>query len=99
MHLPESEGVDPLPRPHSSAARRARLSASLAAAAGLALAAAASSSAGAEAPPKPYDRCAYMNHESKAYQACLAEQAAAKQRADAAPPAVAKPKPNPPPGS
>jgi hypothetical protein len=68
-------------------------------AAGATLALVASPLAGAEPPAKPYDRCAYMNHDSKAYQACLAEQAAAKQRVDAAPPAVAKPKPNPPPGS
>ncbi len=72
--------------------------ASFAAGAGLALATVASPSASAE-PAKPYDRCAYMNHDSKAYKACVSEQAAAEQKAEAAPPPVPQPKPDLPPGS
>jgi len=98
LHLPESDGGDALPGPNSDSTWGQRFAASIAAGAGLALATVASPSAGAE-PAKPYDRCAYMNHDSKAYKACMSEQAAAKQRADAAAPAVAKPKPSPKPGS
>jgi hypothetical protein len=67
-------------------------SASAAAAAALALAAAASPPARAE-PAVPYDRCAYMNHDSKAYKACIADEAASRERAEAAPLSVPKPKP------
>jgi hypothetical protein len=89
-----------LPQPNSCSTRRLALAACFAAAAGLALAtAAASPSTADDKPAKPYDRCAYMNHDSKAYQACLLEQAAAKQRAEAAPSPIAKPKPTRPPGS
>ena len=68
------------------------LSASVAAGAALALATVASRPARAE-PAAPYDRCAYMNHDSKAYKACIADEAAARERADAAPLSVPKPKP------
>ena len=37
---------------------------------------------------EPHDPCAYMNHESKAYFACMADQAAARERAEATTPAV-----------
>ena len=66
------------------------------AAAGLALVVIASSPVAAA---EPYDRCAYMNHDSKAYKACVLEVAAAKQRADATPLPVAKPPPDQPPKS
>ncbi len=51
--------------------------------------------AGAAELPEPHDRCAYMNHDSKAYAFCMAEQAAARQSAKAAslPPPNPKPKP------
>jgi hypothetical protein len=52
----------------------------------------ASSSVRAE-PAAPYDRCDYMNHDSKAYKACTADAAQAKLRAEAAPIAPPKPKP------
>lgn len=65
---------------------------SAAAGAALALTTAASPPARAE-PAAPYDRCAYMNHDSKAYKACVADEAAARERADAAPVSVPKPKP------
>jgi len=42
-------------------------------------------------PAAPYDRCDYMNHDSKAYKACIADAVEAKLRADAAP--VSPPKP------
>lgn len=43
-----------------------------------------------------YDRCDYMNHDSKAYKACIADAAQKKLRADAAPvPPAAPPKPKP----
>lgn len=71
---------------------RILLSASAAAGAALALASAASPPARAD-PAAPYDRCAYMNHDSKAYKACIADEAAARERADAAPVSVPKPKP------
>lgn len=66
--------------------------ASAAACAVLALATVASPPARAE-PATPYDRCDYMNHESKAYKACIADAAAAKLRVEAAP--VPAPKPSP----
>ena len=69
-----------------------RRSASVAAGAALALATVASPPARAE-PAAPYDRCAYMNHDSKAYKACIADEAAARERAQAAPVSVPKPKP------
>jgi len=50
----------------------------------LALASMASPPARAE-PAAAYDRCDYMNHESKAYKACIADAAQAKLRAEAAP--------------
>jgi hypothetical protein len=66
------------------------------AAAGLALVVIASSPvAAAEA----YDRCAYMNHDSKAYKTCMIEEAAARQRVEAEVPPVAKPQPAQPPRS
>jgi hypothetical protein len=83
---------------HNLYSTRRQWSASVAAAAGLALATVASPSASAEL-AKPYDRCAYMNHDSKAYKACVSEQAAAEQKAEAAPPPAPQPKPNPGPGS
>ena len=48
-------------------------------------------------PAAPRDPCAYMNHDSKAYYACMADQAAARQRAEATPAAqpVATPAPAP----
>jgi hypothetical protein len=47
-------------------------------------------------PAASYDRCDYMNHDSKAYKACIADEAEAKVRAGAAPvPPVAPPKPKP----
>ena len=64
----------------------------------LALASIASPRARAE-PPAPYDRCDYMNHESKAYKACVADAAEAKLRAEAAPASGATPKPEVPPRS
>lgn len=61
----------------------------------LVLASIASPPARAE-PAAPYDRCDYMNHDSKAYKACIADAAQAKLRADAAPvPPVAQPNPKP----
>lgn len=84
------------PGPHSR--WRGWLAASVAAAVGLALAAIASPSIGAE-PAKPYDRCAYMNRDSKAYKACISDEAAARQKAEAAPAPVPKPKPDPRPNS
>ena len=61
----------------------------------LALASIASAPAHAE-PAAPYDRCDYMNHDSKAYKACIADAAQEKLRADAAPvPPAAPPKPKP----
>ena len=61
----------------------------------LALASIASPPARAE-PAVPYDRCDYMNHDSKAYKACIADAAQAKLRADAAPAApIAPPRPKP----
>jgi hypothetical protein len=84
---------------HNSYSMRGRwFAASLVAGAGLALATVVSPSVGAE-PAKPYDRCAYMNRDSKAYKACLSEQAAAKQKAEAPPAPAPKPKPNPRPNS
>jgi hypothetical protein len=68
------------------------LSFSITAGAVLALASIASPSARA-APAVPYDRCDYMNHDSKAYKACIADAAQAKLRAEAAPIAPPKPKP------
>jgi hypothetical protein len=59
--------------------------------AGFALVSVASPPARAE-PAAPYDRCAYMNHDSKAYKSCIADEAAAKQRAEAAPVSVPQPK-------
>lgn len=44
-------------------------------------------------PAVPYDRCDYMNHDSKAYKACIADAAQAKLRKQAAPVAPPKPKP------
>lgn len=59
----------------------------------LSLARIASPPAHAE-PAAPYDRCDYMNHDSKAYKACITDAAQAKLRTDAAPvPPVAPPKP------
>jgi hypothetical protein len=50
----------------------------------------------AEPPAAPYDRCDYMNHDSKAYKACIADEAEAKLRGEAAAvPPVAPPKPKP----
>src|SRR5690348_1582939 len=44
----------------------------------------------------PYDRCDYMNHESKAYKACIADADQAKLRAETAPvPPISAPKPKP----
>lgn len=94
----KSDGVDPLLRHNSYPAWRRWFAASLAAGAGLALATVASPSAGAE-PAKPYDRCAYMNRDSKAYKACISDEAAAKQKAEAPPAPAPKPKPNPRPNS
>jgi hypothetical protein len=71
------------------------LPACVAGAAGLALLAIAASPAAAD----PHDRCAYMHHESKAYKACMAEEAAAKQKSEPAPPPVPEPKPAPRPKS
>jgi hypothetical protein len=68
------------------------LSFSITAGAVLALASIASPSARA-APVVSYDRCDYMNHDSKAYKACTADAAQAKLRAEAAPIAPPKPKP------
>ena len=69
--------------------------ASVAACAALALVAVAAPRARAET-ATPYDRCDYMNHESKAYKACIVEVAQAKLRAEAAPVApVPPPKPRP----
>lgn len=65
------------------------LSPSAAAGAALALATVASP----PEPAAPYDRCDYMNHDSKAYKACIAEEALARERAEAAPVPVPKPKP------
>ena len=59
----------------------------------LSLVAVALPSARAE-PATPHDRCDYMNHESKAYKACIAEVAQAKLSAEAAPVAPPKPKPD-----
>jgi hypothetical protein len=42
-------------------------------------------------PALPYDRCDYMNHDSKAYKACIADAAQAKFRTEAAPVAPAAP--------
>lgn len=72
------------------------LSFSIAAWTVLALASIASPPAQAE-PAAAYDRCDYMNHDSKAYKACIADAAQAKLRADAAPvPApIAPPRPKP----
>lgn len=68
---------------------------SIAAGTVLALASIASLPASAE-PPVPYDRCDYMNHDSKAYKACIADAAQAKLRAEAAPAApTAPPRPKP----
>lgn len=64
----------------------------------LALATIASAPSRAE-PTVPYDRCAYMHHESKAYKACVADEAAAKQRTEAVPVLTPKPKPKAQPGS
>jgi len=50
----------------------------------LAVASVAAPPARAE-PAVPYDRCDYMNHDSKAYKACIADAAQAKLRAEAAP--------------
>jgi hypothetical protein len=70
------------------------LAASVAACAVLALATVAP--ARAEQPAVPYDRCDYMNHDSKAYKACIADAAQAKLRAEATPVApAATPKPKP----
>jgi hypothetical protein len=66
--------------------------ASVPACAALALAAVASLPSRAE-PTAPYDRCAYMNHESKAYKTCVADGAAAKQGAEAAPVVAPKSRP------
>jgi hypothetical protein len=44
-------------------------------------------------PAKPFDRCAYMNHDSKAYKSCVLEVEAEKQKTEAA--AVAAPPPAP----
>jgi hypothetical protein len=60
------------------------LSFSIAAWTVLALASIASPPARAE-PAAAYDRCDYMNHDSKAYKACIADAAQAKLRAEAAP--------------
>jgi hypothetical protein len=69
------------------------LSFSIAAWTVLTLASIASSPVRAE-PAASYDRCDYMNHESKAYKACIADAAQAKLRAEAAPAApVAPPRP------
>ena len=47
-------------------------------------------------PAVPYDRCDYMNHDSKAYKACIGDAAQAKLRTEAAPVApAAPPKPKP----
>jgi len=71
------------------------LAACVAACAVLALVAIAPPPAHAE-PATRYDRCDYMNHDSKAYKACIADAAQAKLRAEAAPVApVAPPKPKP----
>ena len=44
----------------------------------------------------PYDRCDYMNHDSKAYKACIADAAEANLRAETAPvPPISTPKPKP----
>jgi hypothetical protein len=58
----------------------------------LALATVASAPSRAD-PIVPYDRCAYMNHESKAYKVCVADEVAVKQGAKAAPAVAPKPKP------
>ena len=43
-----------------------------------------------------YDRCDYMNHDSKAYKACIADADQAKLRAETAPvPPISAPKPKP----
>jgi hypothetical protein len=61
----------------------------------LAVASVAAPPARAE-PAVPYDRCDYMNHDSKAYKACIADAAQAKLRAEAAAvPPVSPPKPKP----
>jgi hypothetical protein len=61
----------------------------------LAVASVAAPQARAE-PAVPYDRCDYMNHDSKAYKACIADAAQAKLRAEAAAvPPVSPPKPKP----
>jgi hypothetical protein len=70
----------------------------VAAAAVLALATVASASPAAE-PARPYDRCAYMNHESKAYKLCVTEEVGAKEKADAKPPVIPKQLPKPSPNS
>ena len=68
---------------------------SIAAGTVLALASIAAPPARAE-PAAAYDRCDYMNHDSKAYKACIADAAQAKLRADAAPAApIAPPTPKP----
>jgi len=42
----------------------------------------------------PYDRCDYMNHQSKAYKACVADAAQAKLKAETAPlPPLSTPEP------
>jgi hypothetical protein len=71
------------------------LSFSIAAWTVLALASIASPPARAE-PAAAYDPCDYMNHDSKAYKACIADAAQAKLRAEpAAVPPVSPPKPKP----
>jgi hypothetical protein len=57
----------------------------------IALLVAAPSLAALAEPAAPRDPCAYMNHDSKAYFACRADQAAARQRAEATPPPPVQP--------
>ena len=86
---PLSEIYDPVPTANSSSRWPAAF---LCAAAGLILVA---SLAAAGEPAKPYDRCAYMNPESKAYEFCRSQEAAAKQRVEAAPAPTPVPAPKP----
>ena len=48
-------------------------------------------------PAKPSDRCAYMNHDSKAYKSCVLEVEAEKQKTEAAAAAAPPPAPTLPP--
>ncbi|HEX7967058.1 MAG TPA: hypothetical protein VF502_02475 [Stellaceae bacterium] len=60
----------------------------------VALATAASPVAAAQ-PDQPYDRCAYMNHDSKAYYECVAQREEARLRAEATTPTAPESRPEP----